>query len=94
MVFGLNLWFAVHNEKVHPERLNDLPAILRDSVAVQLSDKFTEDLYRWLASRNILTYHKTLERAPTDEEKRKAELEELLGVSPSSLPPSLLPDER
>lgn len=85
VVFGLNLWFAVHSPDVHPKRLNVLPPLLRESLLVQLSDKFTEDLYRWLAGKQILDYYKSIDRAPTEEEKRKAELENMLGVSPTEL---------
>ena len=85
VLFGLNLWFAVHSPMVHPARLNTLPPLLRDSMLVQLSDKFTEDLYRWLASKNILEYHKNIDHQPTPQEMHDAELEKILGVSPTSL---------
>lgn len=85
VLFGLNLWFAIHSPDVHPARLNTLPPILRDSMLVQLSDKFTEDLYKWMAGKNILDYHKSLERQPTEQEVRDAELERALGVSTTIL---------
>ena len=58
---------------------------MRDSMFVQLSDKFTEDLYRWLASKQMIDYHKTLDRGQTLDEERKEELERMLGVSSTVL---------
>ena len=80
VVFGLNLWFAVHSPDVHPKRLQVLPVILRESLVIQTIDKYTEDLYRWLASKDILEYYKSIERAPTEEEKRSQEFENMLGI--------------
>ncbi len=85
VILGLNLWFAVNSPDVHPQRLNSLPVLMRDSVFVQLSDKFTDDLYRLLASKQVIEYRKSIERQPTEEEQRKAEMERLLGVSATSL---------
>ena len=85
VVFGLNLWFAVQSDRPHPERLEGLPPIMRDSDLLRVSDRFTEDLYVWLASKNMLEYYKTRERLPTEEETRQKDLEKMLGVSPSSL---------
>ncbi len=85
VVFGLNLWFAVHSQNVHPARITELPIILQESYLVRLSDRFTEDLYIWLAQKNILEYRKTTYRKPTDEENRKKELEQMLGVNPDWL---------
>lgn len=85
VIMSLNLWFAVHSADAHPKRLNSLPPILRDSMLVQLSDKFTEDFHRWLASHNLLEYHKTLDRKPTPEEEREAELERMTGVPSTGL---------
>lgn len=85
VIFGLNLWFAINSPDVHPQRLNTLPALMRDSVLVQASDKFTEDLYKWLAGKQVLEYRKSLERQPTEDEQRKADMERLLGVSSTSL---------
>lgn len=82
VVFGLNLWFALHNEQSHPARLESLPPILRESALIRLSDRFTEDLHVWLAKNNLLEYKKTTYRKPTDEDIRKKELEQLLGVAP------------
>lgn len=85
VILGLNLWFAMNSPDVHPKRLNALPALMRDSVIVQLSDKFTDDLYRWLASKQMVEYRKSIDRKPTLDEERKADLERLLGVSSTSL---------
>ena len=85
VIFGLNLWFAVHSPDAHPKRLNVLPPLLRDSMMVQLSDKFTDDLYRWLATKNVLEYRKTIERSDTVEERRKSDFEQLMGVSSETL---------
>ncbi len=79
VVFGVNLWFAVHSQHVHPDRLESLPPLLQESMLVRTSDRFTEDLYKWLASKNILEYYKTLDRKPATDDARKRELEQFLG---------------
>lgn len=84
VVFGVNLWFAVHSEQVHPDRLESLPPLMQQSMLVRLSDRYTEDLYKWLASKNMLEYYKTLDRKPEVNEERKRELEEMLGTLPGA----------
>jgi hypothetical protein len=64
VVLCLNLWFAMHSTDAHPLRLKQLPSLMQDSKVVNFSDRMTEKLYIWLASRGIVEYHKTLERAP------------------------------
>ncbi|NBX86744.1 MAG: hypothetical protein EBQ80_05910 [Proteobacteria bacterium] len=77
-IIGLNLWFAVHSPDAHPLRLNSLPELARDSMFVQLSDAVTEDVYRYLASQNILDYQKFTERPATQSAQDKAFLEGLV----------------
>lgn len=64
VVLCLNLWFAMHSPDAHPLRLKSLPQVMQDSKVVALSDRMTEKLYKWLASRNVVEYRKTVERAP------------------------------
>lgn len=85
VILGLNLWFAMHAEHPHPKRLETLPAVMQSSVAVRVSDKLTEDLYRWLAAHNIVEYKKNLYRKPTAEEEREKLLKEQLGITPTSI---------
>lgn len=85
VIIGLNLWFAMHTDDPHPKRLEALPAIMQDSQLVRLSDKVTEDVYKWLASKQIVEYHKVLDRKKTEQEKKDDELEKMLGVSSSVL---------
>lgn len=87
VLFGLNLWFAVHSTEVHPQRLKNLPPILRESLLVQISDKFTEDLYHWLASKQILEYHKVLDKPKTEKDKRDEDLMKTLGIKPEDAAP-------
>jgi hypothetical protein len=81
VIFGLNLWFAVHSTEAHPLRLHALPAILRDSQLVRLSDSLTEDVYRWAAANNLLNYSKVVERAPESDSTPADPLDGLLSTS-------------
>lgn len=56
IVLGVNLWYAMQSSAPVWERLQPLPPMLRESVVVNLSDRLTEDLHRWLAQQNLATY--------------------------------------
>ncbi len=56
VILGVNLWYATHSFTPVWERLQPLPALLRDSVLINLSDRLTEDTHRWLARQNFVTY--------------------------------------
>ncbi|PZP38761.1 MAG: hypothetical protein DI585_06400 [Pseudomonas fluorescens] len=85
VIIGLNLWFAVHSPAPHPQRLTALPKVMQESTLVFISDKFTNDLYLWLASKDILTYHKITKSKPTEQELREKELQDQLnGTIPMS----------
>jgi hypothetical protein len=64
VVLGLNLWFAVQSNYAHPARLAQFTPVIRDSVLINLSDKTTDDLYRWLASNDFLEYRKQVDAPP------------------------------
>lgn len=85
VILGLNLWFAMHTESPHPKRLEILPTVMQTSTAIRISDKLTEDLYMWLAAKNIVEYQKNLYRKPTPAEVEQKELEDQLGISPTGI---------
>jgi len=84
IILGINLWFAMNSENPHPKRLESLPPIMQTSTAIQVSDILTERLYRWLAANNIVSYEKNIYRKPTPEQQRQRELEEELGITPTT----------
>lgn len=93
VIFGLNLWFALHSPVPHPERIETLPPIMRNSVLIRMADNTTERLYLWLQSNSIVN--------PVLPSDTKQELETML-IPPSSteplapvVPPApLQPDEQ
>jgi uncharacterized membrane protein required for colicin V production len=56
VVLGINLWYATHSIMPVKERLQPLPPLLRESVLINLSDRFTEDTHRWLAAQKFVVY--------------------------------------
>ncbi|MFO0500053.1 MAG: hypothetical protein ACK5YK_00010 [Pseudomonadota bacterium] len=56
IVLGVNLWYALHSTTPVWERLQPLPPLVRESVVVNLSDRLTEDVHRWLAAQGLATY--------------------------------------
>jgi uncharacterized membrane protein required for colicin V production len=54
VIFGLNLWFAVHSPDPSPQRLLSLPLMMQDSVLIQLSNALTDDAYAWLVQNNVM----------------------------------------
>lgn len=82
VIIGLNLWFAMHSPDAHPLRLASLPKVMQESLFVRVSDMWTERLYQWLASQQIVDYNKTVERArDAQKEAEQRRLDELRGVS-------------
>lgn len=77
-IFGLNLWFAIKSPDAHPLRLQTFPELVQESLLVQLSDRETDRLYRWLAEQKLLDYNKFMERPSNEAEKDKAGLSDML----------------
>jgi hypothetical protein len=77
-ILGANLWLAVHSPDTHPTRLQALPALLHNSTLVQLSDSVTEELYIYLAQRNILLSHQYTSSPATKTEDNLDQTKEFL----------------
>lgn len=77
-ILGLNLWFAVHSPDAHPLRLQAFPEMVRNSLVVQLSDKKTDELYRWLAEQKILDYNKFIDKPKTEQQQDSAGISKML----------------
>lgn len=95
-ILGLNLWFAIQSPDAHPLRLEAFPLMVRESVLVQLSDRKTDEIYRWLASQNILDYNKFMEKPKTEAQQDQAGVGDILlgkalpaGATEEDIKPSL-----
>jgi hypothetical protein len=88
IVLGVNLWYALQSAMPVWERLQPLPPLVRESVVVNLSDRLTEDLHRWLANNGLVTY----QFAPQGEAPAPTGLEPAQPLEPMVAP--LEPDEQ
>jgi hypothetical protein len=88
VILGMNLWFAIHSPDAHPLRLKALPSVLQESELIQLSDKTTDDIYRWLAQNKILDYNKYMEKPATPAAEEGHTLGDLMKGPPGTVSPT------
>lgn len=82
LVLGLNLWYAIKSPDAHPLRLQVLPGLVKDSMVVQISDRWTDDIYKWLAAEGMVAqYDKVLERPTTQQEMDMRDLDSALDAA-------------